>query len=360
MGSYPSFDPSIFSKPISRSKFEQLTSEENGAPLINRAVAGTYPTGSTFKPVTALAALDKGLINPDAVVNDPGCVKIGNREACNAGKTAYGGVNMRRALQVSSDVYFYMLGRDLFFGGGEQLQKWAKRLGFGRRSGLDLPDDRRGQIPGRKWREKLNAQERACRKRNKGKACYVVETRPYNVGDNVNLAVGQGEIAASPLQAAIAYSTIINHGKVPRPHLGLEVQDNNGRLIQQIDPGSQRKVKIEPAWRSTIMDGLALAAREEPGTSAGVFAGWPNDRFPVFGKTGTAETFVNGRQYDQSWYVGYVEHPTKPIVIAATIERGGFGADKAAPLVRRMLAHWFDIPDKARATKASGVKQAAD
>jgi penicillin-binding protein 2 len=80
----------------------------------------------------------------------------------------------------------------------------------------------------------------------------------------------------------------------------------------------------------------------------------------VFGKTGTAETFVNGVPYDQSWYVGYVNHPTKPIVIAATIERGGFGAEKAAPLVRRMLAHWFDIPEEARASEASGVRQAAD
>ena len=360
MGSYPSFDPSIFSKPISQSRFEQLTSEENGAPLINRAIAGTYPTGSTFKPVTALAALDKGLINPEAVINDPGCIKIGTREACNAKKTAYGAVNMRRALQVSSDVYFYMLGRDLFFGGGEQLQKWAKRLGFNRRSGLDLPDERRGQIPGRKWRERLNEQERKCRKTNKGKPCYAVEMRPYNVGDNVNLSVGQGEIAASPLQAALAYSTVITGGRVPRPHLGLEVQDSNGRLIQRIDPGTARKVKIQSAWRQAIMDGLALAARQAPGTSAGVFAGWPNERYPIYGKTGTAETFVKGVPYDQSWYVGYVPHPTKPIVIAATIERGGFGAEKAAPLVRRMLAHWFDIPEKARASEAEGVRQAAD
>jgi penicillin-binding protein 2 len=346
MGSYPSFDPSIFSKPVSRSRYEELTSEENGAPLINRAVASAYPTGSTFKPVTALAALDKKVITPDAVINDPGCIKIGTREACNAKKTAYGGVNMRRALQVSSDVYFYILGRDLFFGGGETLQKWARKLGFNRRSGLDLPEESRGLIPGRKWREEINQTERKCRKTNDDKPCYAVDIRPYNAGDNVNLAVGQGEIAATPLQSAIAYSTIITGGRVPRPHIGMEIQDASNRLVQKIDPGTARKVKIEKAWRDAIMDGLGLAAREAPGTSAGVFAGWPNGRLPIYGKTGTAETFVNGGAFDQSWYVGYVPHPTKPIVIAATIERGGFGAEKAAPLVRRMLANWFDLPER--------------
>ena len=360
MGSYPSFDPEIFSKPVSNARYAQLTSEERGAPLINRAVASTYPTGSTFKIVTALAALDRGLITPDTTISDGGCIKVGNREFCNAKKTPYGAVNLRRAVQVSSDVFFYLLGRDLFYGKGQPLQRWAKRLGFNRRSGLDLPEESRGQIPDRKFREKLNDEERKCRKTNKGKPCYAVDIRPYNVGDNVNLSVGQGDIAATPLQAAVAYSSLITGGRVPRPHIGMEVQDSSNRLVQKIEPNPARRVKIDPAWRSSLMDGLAMAARQEPGTSAGVFAGWPNDRYPVFGKTGTAETFVKGVPYDQSWYVGYVDHPTKPIVIAATIERGGFGAEKAAPLVRRMLANWFDIPDKARASDASGVRQAAD
>lgn len=360
MGSYPSFDPEIFSKPVPASKYAELTSEERGAPLINRAVASTYPTGSTFKIVTALAALDRGLVTPETTITDSGCTKIGNREFCNAKKAPYGSVNLRRAVQVSSDVFFYLLGRDLFYANGQPLQRWAKRLGFNRESGLDLPEENRGQIPDRKFREKLNDNERKCRKTNKGKPCYAVDIRPYNVGDNVNLSVGQGDIAATPLQAAVAYSALVNGGRVPRPHIGMEIQDSQNRLVQRIDPGAARKVKIDPAWRQALMDGLALAARQEPGTSAGVFAGWPSDRYPIFGKTGTAETFVKGQPVDQSWYVGYVNHPTKPIVIAATIERGGFGAEKAAPLVRRMLARWFDIPEEARASEAAGVRQAAD
>jgi penicillin-binding protein 2 len=259
-------------------------------------------------------------------------------------------------------VYFYTLGRDLFYAGGEVLQKWSKRMGLGRRTGIDLPNESPGQIPGRTWRADINDQERRCRKRTGRDYCgYALEIRPYNVGDNVNLAIGQGEIAASPLQIATAYATLATGGRVPRPHIGLDVQDASGRLVQEIDPGSTRKVKIEAAWRQALMDGLAGAAQSDGGTSAGVFSGWPHSRLPVFGKTGTAQVPFQGAIVDQSWYVAYVPHPTKPVVVAATIERGGFGADRAAPLVRRMLAKWFDLPNRlARPSAESSTRQAAD
>ena len=361
MGSFPSFDPSVFAKPIAQAKYEALTSKSTGAPLINRALNGFYPVGSTFKPITALASLESGVITPGTVLNDPGCIRIGAREACNAGKAPYGAVDLRRALTVSSDVYFYRQGVNLFPLDGEPLQKWARRLSLDRRTGIDLPGEEGGTIPGRKWRAEINQAESDCRKKQKVDQCYYPEVRPYNVGDNVNLAVGQGEISASPLQMATAYATIVNGGKVPKPHLGLEIQDAIGRSVQRIDPGTTRRVKIRGEWRQAIMDGLAGAAQREGGTSVGVFAGWPHDRLPVFGKTGTAETFVEGAAYDQSWYVAYVPHPSKPIVIAATVERGGFGAEKAAPIVRRMLAKWFDLdPKLARPAADASVRQAAD
>jgi penicillin-binding protein 2 len=360
MGSLPSFDPNIFAKPVSQSRFKQITSEENGAPLINRAIAGRYPTGSTFKPVTVLAVLDKGLVTPESVIQDSGCMRIGTREACNAGKVANGAVDLRRAMQVSSDIYFYRQGVNLFDLDGEPLQAWARKLGFGRFSGLDLPEEQEGQIPGRKWREELNERERKCRPGNKGIPCYTDDPRAYNIGDNVNLAIGQGDIAASPLQMAIAYSTIANGGRVPRPHLGLEIQDRTGRVVQKIDPGTARKVDIDPAHRQAILDGLALAAQASPGTSAHVFRGWPHDRLPVFGKTGTAEVPINGVYVDQSWYVAYVPHESKPIVVAATVERGGFGADRAAPFVRRLLAKHFDLGDEAARMPADAAAARVD
>jgi len=156
MGSYPTFDPSIFAKPIPRSKYEALTSEDTGAPLINRALNGVYALGSTYKPITALAALDSGIITPESSIFDGGTFRIGNRVARNAGGAAYGPVALRRAMTVSSDVYFYTLGRDLFYKGGEVLQKWSKRMGLGRPTGIDQPGESPGQIPGRSWRADIN------------------------------------------------------------------------------------------------------------------------------------------------------------------------------------------------------------
>ena len=123
-----------------------------------------------------------------------------------------------------------------------------------------------------------------------------------------------------------------------RPHLGMAVEDAGGSEIQRIPAPAARKVAIDPAHRQAVMDGLHLSTQAD-GTSAKVFSDWNQDRFPVFGKTGTAE---RQPQLDQSWYVAYVPHPTKPIVIAATVEQGGFGSDAAAPITCRMLATWFD------------------
>lgn len=358
MGSYPSFDPSVFAKPVTSKTYETLTSEERGAPLLNRAIAGTYPSGSVFKPISTLAALDKGVLTPDTVIQDTGCMDIGTREACNAKDTVYGPVALRKALAVSSDIYWYKLGIELFHVDGEPLQKWAKKMGFGRSTGIDLPEESEGLIPGKSWRERANRRETKCRKTNDGRPCYLVDVRPYNVGDNANLAVGQGEVAISPLQMAVSYSGLVTGGRIPRPHLGLEIQDAQGRLVQKVDPGPARRVKIDRSWQDAIMEGLHQSTMGE-GTSAGVFSGWPQSSLPVFGKTGTAETFVDGAPYDQSWYVAYVPHPTKPIVIATTVERGGFGAEKAAPIVRRMLAEWFDLGDDMAEPDASEAELAA-
>ena len=161
-------------------------------------------------------------------------------------------------------------------------------------------------------------------------------------GDNVNLAVGQGDLQATPLQLATAYSTVANGGRVVRPHLGQAVEDGQGRLVQQIRKPARRKVEFSDANQQAIMDGLRGAATDEDGTSADVFKGFPKD-LPVYGKTGTAERAPNP---DQSWYAAYVPHPTRPIVVVTTVERGGFGAETAAPAARLILAEWFDLSDR--------------
>jgi penicillin-binding protein 2 len=349
MGSYPSFDPAVYTKPISPERYQRIFGEAAGSPQVNRATQGFYPTGSTFKPLAAMAGLDSGVISPTSIYNDTGKFRIGNRVAQNSGGAAYGAIDLPEALQVSSTTYFYNVGAQLFFQGGDKLQRWAKRFGLGRKTGIDLPEDDAGQVPGRAWRERLERRERACRKEpgQNGRPCFTREFRPYNAGDNVNLAVGQGDIAASPLQMAVAYSTLVTKGRVPRPHLGLEIQNKNGELVQAIDPGPARRIKMNGAYRNAILEGIRRGASQSPGTSSHIFAQWPKDRLPVHGKTGTAETFVDGVPYDQSWYVSYVKGPrNQSMVVAATVERGGFGADRAAPITCQVLRTWFELGPK--------------
>jgi len=348
LGSYPSFDPSVLAHPISQTRYDKLFGNAAGAPRLDRAIAGLYPTGSTFKPITALAALSSGVIGLGSVVNDSGCVSIGaaGQQFCNAGKFANGAVNVVRALQVSSDVFFYTMGAQLNPITGEPLQHWARKLGLGHRTGIDLPGEFPGNVPDRRWRARIAKKEARYEQVHHVPCCTFSDKRPWTVGDNVNLAVGQGDLQATPLQMATAYSAIVTGGRVPRPHLGLDVEDSSGRLLQKLDPGSARHVVINPTFRQAVLDGLHAAASQPGGTSADVFRGWNQGQFPVYGKTGTAQRPPHG---DQSWYVCYSYDGSpghRPIVLAITIENGGFGAEAAAPAARLMLSRWFGIKGK--------------
>jgi penicillin-binding protein 2 len=337
--SYPTFRPSLLSRPISQARYDSIFGERNGSPKFNRAISGGYPTGSTFKPITALAALDRGLITPETPINDAGVLKVGTQEFRNARNAVHGTISLRRALQVSSDVFFYTLGRDANGLKGQAIQTWARRLGLGHTTGIDLPNEFGGTIPDRAWRARLKKREEACERRRKVASCGISDKRPWSLGDNINLSVGQGDVQATPLQMAVAYAAIGNGGKVVRPHVGVAVEDDGGRELQRIKVPAARRVKIDEGHRQAVLDGLRMSTVGD-GTSAGVFSDWKHDAFPIYGKTGTAER--PPRREDQSWYVAYAPHRGKPIVIAATVEDGGFGAESAAPIVCRMLASWFD------------------
>jgi penicillin-binding protein 2 len=162
--------------------------------------------------------------------------------------------------------------------------------------------------------------------------------RRWSVGDNVNLSVGQGDLLTNPLQMAVAYATVANGGTVVTPRLGLRIEDSTGRPLQELQAPASRKVEIDPAHREAILDGLYAAANEPGGTSTPVFETFPVE---IAGKTGTAET----PQGDQSWYVALAPYPNPRYVVAATIERGGFGAETAAPAVRQILTALLDVED---------------
>jgi penicillin-binding protein 2 len=347
LGSSPSFDPNLFSKAIRPSDFERLNSDEAGRPLFNRAIQGGYPTGSTFKLITAAAALEGGLVTPEEPVNDGGSLTVGGVTFKNAGDVVNGVIDLRQALSVSSDVYFYLLGLEANnTGDGNLIQDWAKRLGFGRETGIDLPQDEPGLVPTQRYRNQQFAQyERCVREEDPtpdelafGECGFF--NRPWSAGDNVNLSVGQGDLAASPMQLAVAYAAIANGGKIVRPRLGQRIEDSAGRPLQELEATVPRRVDVSATHRAAILDGLRAAASEPGGTSADVFAGF---EIPIAGKTGTAEKGA-GRA-DQSWYAALAPYPDPKYVVVTTFEQGGFGAETAAPAARQILAELFGVDD---------------
>jgi penicillin-binding protein 2 len=356
MGSQPSYDPRQLNGPFAtKAAYDAKFGQAAGAPLINRADESAYPTGSIFKPITALAAMSAGVMRPTDTFNDTGCYQTGARtidRSCNAKRTANGTVSLVSALKVSSDVYFYDLGKKLYNQGSTALQTWSRKMGLGRKTGIDVPYERAGLIPSPAWVRTVNAAEMACRKKTHKPSCGIGSgAASWNPGDNENLAVGQGALQATPLQMAVVYSTLVNGGRVPRPHLAAQVQDSNG-FVQKIDAPTARQVTIDPAWRAPIMQGLYDAANADKGTSKQVWDnGWPRSRFPIFGKTGTAERFYGPSQIekDQSWYVAYsydTQRQHDPIVVVCTIEQAGFGAEFAAPAARLIMSKYFGVQPK--------------
>lgn len=367
MGSYPNFDPSIYTPPVSFEKIEALDNAEND-PLFNKAIASQYPTGSTFKAITGTATLEEGLATPETVIADTGTFEYGGREWTNAGGAAYGSVNMVDALRVSSDIYFYRMGQEAqqaYNDSGKNVfQDWASKLGFGSPTGIDLPGEASGLVPTPEWRNKLYEQftkpDSECGKEvvfDPARECYETVDRPWADGDNMNLAVGQGDLQATPLQLAVAYATIANGGSVVRPHVAQEVQNPLGQTEETFTPAARRELDISDETLATIREGLRQAAMEPGGTSAALFGNYPRE---IAGKTGTAERGI-GRP-DQSWYAAFAPFEAPEIVAVATIDGGGFGSDAAAPAVREILNQYFGLKGKEleQANQTDGGADAAE
>jgi penicillin-binding protein 2 len=318
LGSFPTFEPALFTRPLTQGQVDE-TYRSPAAPLLDRVTNGLYPTGSTFKLITALAALESGKLKLGEVIDDPGVLEIGGQEFKNAGEAANGAVSLVQALEVSSDVFFYTLGYRMWNTG--ELQHWAHALGIGRPTGIDLPVEDETLLPSQHWRNQLYKEGGT--------------DRPWSAGDNVQLATGQGDLQTNPLQMAVAYATLANGGTVVTPHLGKEIDDPAGRVLKEIDPKPRRQIHIDPQYRAAILEGLHDAAQNGGGTSFEVFGDFP---IPVAGKTGTAQ---RPPHLDQSWYGVLAPYPNPRIVTFVTMEEGGFGAESAAPAARKILEAYF-------------------
>jgi penicillin-binding protein 2 len=337
LGSFPTFEPAMFTQPTLTQKEVDATYLNPAAPLVDRAISGLYPTGSIFKIITALSALENGVVTPGETINDPGQLVVGEQTFSNAGEAANGSVSLVQALEVSSDVYFYTLGLKMWDKG--YLQQWAHNLGIGRDSGIDLPNAESGLLPTQQWRDRLYREDET--------------DRPWSAGDNVQLATGQGDLQTNPLQMAIAYAALGNGGTIVTPHVGKEIDDAAGRVLKEFSPAPQRSVRIDPTYRAAIMEGLHDAAQSPNGTSYDVFGSFP---VPVCGKTGTAQRPPHA---DQSWYAVLAPCPNPKVVTVVTMEEGGFGVETAAPAAKAILKEYFHEHPYGDAQKAKGEPEVA-
>ena len=291
-------------------------------PLLDRATQGLYPTGSTFKPIAAEAALATGLITPRSILPCTGSITVGNIVFHNVEPAINADLNLDQALTISCDTWSYRLGTEFYARqaatGALDLQRWALRLGLGHPTGLDVPGEAGGVVPTPAWLRQT-FQDPA--------------QRIWYEGYSVNLSIGQGYLAVTPLQLAVAYSALANGGEVVRPHVASAVVSATGRVLRRLRFPPAAHLKLTDAW--AVRQGLYDAAHAGNGTSAAVFGSFP---IPVAGKTGTAQT-PHGS--DHSWYASWAPAAHPRLVVVVLIEHGGFGVESAAPAAREIYSAFF-------------------
>ncbi|MDQ6798095.1 MAG: penicillin-binding protein 2 [Actinomycetota bacterium] len=327
MASNPTYDPRVFVDGISQANFAQFQDPAGFFPLNNRVLQGLYAPGSTFKLVTGIAALDKGLIAPIDTVADTGSITVGGQIFRNALSEPHGRIAIPQAVTVSSDVFFYDLGkrfweaRDRY--GQTAIQDMARTFGMGSLTGIELPFESEGRVP-----------DPASRKKAHDANPEAFPTRDWFTGDNMNLAVGQGELVVSPLQLANAYSAFANGGMLYAPRVGANVLDVNAQVVRKIEPQPIRKVEMSPSAQEPLLTGFKGAVADPKGTAFPAFKGFPLAQFPVAGKTGTAE--VAGKQ-DTALFSGFAPADNPKFEVTVVMEQSGFGASAAAPVARRVF-----------------------
>jgi penicillin-binding protein 2 len=327
LASAPAYDPREFANGISQERYEELQNINGASALIDRSITGQYAPGSTFKLVTAAAALSNGLIDANSSIYDDGVYKVGNpvQEFTNAGKQKYGNINLVRALTVSSDVYFYWLGDRM--DGTTLIQDAANAFGFDKKTGIDLPNESAGYVLTKAEKKALH---------NKYPDAY--PNGDWYTGDNVQLAVGQNVIVVTPIQLARAYAALANGGTVYQPHVVWKILKPNADpadpadVVRVIDPVVSGTVTLPPDVRGPIVSGLERVTTGL-GTAASAFVSFDLAAFPIVGKTGTAQ--VDGKA-DTSLFASYGPAASPRYVVTAVMEESGFGAEAAGEVSRRV------------------------
>jgi penicillin-binding protein 2 len=359
MASNPTYEPKLYTGHVSMRRLRNAglagsTAERANFPSLNRVVSGVYPAGSTFKPVTALAALQTGIISPSSELACTGSYTVYNEYTGQVSQVfknwdPYVSTTMTlpTAIALSCDTFFYQLGFDFYKlppSQGHPLQAWAAKFGFGRRTGVDVGPEAAGLLPTPEWRKRT----------------FTAKTDPnwridslWKTGDSIQLTIGQKDLLVTPLQLARFYALVANDGRLVRPHLVQDVEVGGdtprspARIVHRFTPPAPQSVGLDPTYLAAVQDGLYQATHSPLGTGYGVFGNFP---IPIAGKTGTAEKLIRLPQFgytglqDQSLWCGYgpaAAGETPKLVVCALIENGGHGGDAAAPAALKVFEQYF-------------------
>jgi penicillin-binding protein 2 len=341
LASYPTFRPSLYvgrvrQRALDTAGLTTRTAQAMNFPALNRAIDASYPPGSTFKPLTAIAAMQEHILEPFESIPCTGQYEKHGQVFKNWDPFVSEAMTLPTALAKSCDTYFYQVGYR-FYGmpneRGPRLQAWASRFGFGMKTGIDLGPEQTGLLPTPNWRRET----------------YKTEIdKLWKPGDSIQLAIGQKDLLVTPMQMARFYAALANGGRLVTPHLLLSVEQpmSNGRRGMPLPtppPRAPEPTNVDAQALAVVRDGLYQATHYSFGTSAAIFGGFP---VPISGKTGTAEKELDPgdgyrRLFDQAWWCGYGPSDSAELVVCAFIENGGHGGDAAAPAALKVFEQFF-------------------
>lgn len=354
MASFPTYDPGMLADGITNKEFASLsgspdTNEDDA--LLNRPIQGTFPSGSTFKVVTAGAALALDVVSPYTYIDCPGAREYGNIVFHNWTSVNFGAISFPKSLEISCDTFYYELGwrMENLWGaangdGSEKFQDYIRTAGFGQETGIDLPNEADGVVPDRKWCIRNQRQIDP-------DWCAGYEWLP---GYTVNMSIGQGDMIGTPLQMAVTFAAIANDGRIVKPRVATGVRrvdkDGSDKMVRKFKPKTVRKLPLEDGELAVIQEGLEDVISGASGTGRSAFAGFPLDRYPLAGKTGTAQIGSVDSGLNYAWFMSYGPLPNPEYVIAVYLQKAGHGGESAAPVARQIWESIFGIDKETEVT----------
>jgi penicillin-binding protein 2 len=348
MASNPTFQPNVYTRNDPKKLAPLLdakAAQADNYPGLDRATQGVYPPGSTFKPLTAIAAMQAHVLEPHALLPCTPDYKSHGQTFKNWTDAFDRGMNLVEALATSCDTYFYSVGESIYnlpAAAGHPLQDWGAAFGFGQKTGLDIGPEEAGLLPTPAWRIRTYTKET-------DPCCWEVD-RLWKPGDSIQLAIGQKDVAVTPLQMTRFYALIANGGYLVTPHLVSDVEQpgSNGaaeqKVLRRFGAQPPVKTKVDPAALEIVQQGLYATTHSIEGTGYGVFGTFP---VPIAGKTGTAEKVMHVEGYpdphleDQAWWCGYGPYLNPTLVVCSLIENGGHGGVTAAPAALKVFEQYF-------------------